>query len=296
MVDEHAGELLADRLVDQHRRHRRVDAAGQAADHPALADLLADLLDRLLAERAHGPVAAAADDLAHEIAQQRRAVRRVHDLEMELRGVELARLVGDHRDRRVRRGRDHLEARRQPGHPVAVAHPDRIFLALLPDAVEQLGVLGDLDLGAAELAVVAALDLAAELLRHRLLAVADAEHRHAGVIDGLGRKRRVLVEHRGRAAGQDHAARLHRRERGGRVLERHDLGIDPLLAHAPRDQLGHLGAEIDDENLVVGRLGHSPARSSPAGRGDGIAPGPTGTLCDGRTAPGQAPGRRRGGA
>ena len=34
-------------------------------------------------------------------------------------------------------------------------------------------------------------------------------------------------------------------------LERHDLGIDALLAHAPRDQLRHLAAEIDDEDLVV---------------------------------------------
>ena len=252
VVDEHAGELLADRFVDQHRRHRGVDAAGQPADHPALADLLADLLDRLVAERAHRPVAVAADDLADEIAQQRRAMRRVHDLEMELRRVELARLVGDHRDRRIRRGRDRAEAGRQLGHPVAVAHPDRIFLALLPDALEQLGVFGDLDLGAAELAVMPALDLAAELLRHRLLAVADAEHRHAGVINRLWCKRRILVEHRGGPAGEDHAARLHRRERRRRVLERHDLGIDPLLADTPRDQLGHLGAEIDNENFVVG--------------------------------------------
>ena len=58
VVDEHAGELLADRLVDQHRGDRGVDAARQAADHPALADLRADLLDRLLLEGAHGPVAA----------------------------------------------------------------------------------------------------------------------------------------------------------------------------------------------------------------------------------------------
>ena len=35
-------------------------------------------------EGAHGPVAARAGDLAHEIAQQRRAVRRVHDFGMEL--------------------------------------------------------------------------------------------------------------------------------------------------------------------------------------------------------------------
>ena len=40
VVDEHAGELVADRLVDQHGRHGAIDAAGEPADHPALADLL----------------------------------------------------------------------------------------------------------------------------------------------------------------------------------------------------------------------------------------------------------------
>ena len=43
----------------------------------------------------------------------------------------------------------------------------------------------DLDIGAAELAVMAALDLAAELGGHGHLAVADAEHRHAGIEDQL---------------------------------------------------------------------------------------------------------------
>ena len=114
------------------------------------------------------------------------------------------------------------------------------------------GVVGDLDLGAAELAMMAGLDLAAELLRHRLLAVADAEHRHAGLVDRGGGERRVLVEHRGRAAGEDHRLRPHRARRlPRRFLVGHDLAIDALLAHAPRDQLGHLRAEIDDEDLVV---------------------------------------------
>ena len=84
VIDEHAGELIADGLVDQHRRHGRIDAAGQAADHPAGADLRADALDGLVAERLHGPVAAAAGDVAHEVADQLRAVRRVHHLRMEL--------------------------------------------------------------------------------------------------------------------------------------------------------------------------------------------------------------------
>ena len=44
-------------------------------------------------------------------------------------------------------------------------------------------------------------------------------------------------------------------EGGFGLLERHDLGIDALLAHAARDQLRHLTAEIDDQNLVM-RRGH----------------------------------------
>ena len=40
-VDQDADQLVADRLVQQERRDRRIDAARQAADHPAGADLLA---------------------------------------------------------------------------------------------------------------------------------------------------------------------------------------------------------------------------------------------------------------
>ena len=99
---------------------------------------------------------------------------------------------------------------------------------------------------------MAGLDLAAELMRHGLLAVADAEHRQAGLVDRHRGERRVLVEHRGRSAGEDDRLRLHLAQRGFSLLERRDLAIDPLLAHPPGDELGDLRAEIDDENLVVG--------------------------------------------
>ena len=39
VIDEDAGELIADRLVDQERRDGRVDAAREPADHAALPDL-----------------------------------------------------------------------------------------------------------------------------------------------------------------------------------------------------------------------------------------------------------------
>src|SRR3546814_10434715 len=67
VVDEDAGELLADRLVDQHCRHRGVAAAGAPADDPRLADLLADRLERLLAAGRPGPVAPAAADFVGDV-------------------------------------------------------------------------------------------------------------------------------------------------------------------------------------------------------------------------------------
>ncbi len=43
-------------------------------------------------------------------------------------------------------------------------------------------------------------------------------------------------------------------EGGFRRLEGDDLGIDAGFAHAPRDELRHLAAEIDDEDGVGMRL------------------------------------------
>ena len=228
-----------------------IDAARKPANHPAFADLLADLSDRLVLERAHRPVAGAAGDLANEVAQDRGAVRGMHDFQMELRRVKLARLVGDHRDRRVRRGSGRDKAIRKPGHAVAVAHPHRITLPDLPHALIERRRLDHFDFGAAKLAVMAGLDLAAELLRHRLFAVADAQHRHAGLIDRHRCERRVLFKDRGRSAGEDHAFRPQVAQRFLGLLERHDLAIDMFLADPPRDQLGDLRAEIDDQDGVV---------------------------------------------
>ena len=217
----------------------------------ALPTWAADLLDRLLLEGAHGPVAATAGDPTHEVAQERGAVRRVHDFEVELGGIEPACFIGDDGDRRVARGAEHAEAVGQFRHPVAMAHPYRIALAFAPCAREQRGVLGDQYLGASELAMMSCLHRAAELCRHRLLAVADAEDRHACVIDHRRGERRIPVEHGGWAARKDHAFRPHRLEGFFRFLEWHDLAIDLVLAHAPRNQLGDLRAEINDQNLVV---------------------------------------------
>ena len=78
MVDEHAGELVADRRMDQERRDRGINPARKPADDALAADLGANAGDRLVLVGPHGPVAGAAGNVAHEIADQRRAVRGVH--------------------------------------------------------------------------------------------------------------------------------------------------------------------------------------------------------------------------
>src|SRR5258707_9727825 len=70
--------------------------------------------------------------------------------------------------------------------------------------------------------MMSALDRAPKLRRHRLLAIADAEHWYAGVEDLLRRKRCILVEHRGRAAGENHCCRFYPCESFRRLLKRHD--------------------------------------------------------------------------
>ena len=67
VVDEDARELVADGLVHERRRDGGVDAAGERADHAAVADLLADAVDAVGDEVAGRPVAAAAADLVEEV-------------------------------------------------------------------------------------------------------------------------------------------------------------------------------------------------------------------------------------
>ena len=213
VVDEDAGELVADRLVDQDSGHRRVDAARKRTDHLAVADLLADRFNRMVAIGPHRPVALDAGDVVDEICQQFRAVGRVHHLGVELHGVEVAALVGDRREGRARRRADDPEALGDCGDTIAVAHPDLMARALGPDAIEQRALFLDFEKGAAKFAVVAGLDLAAELGAHGLFAVADAEHRNTRLEDRVGRARAADVDRGMRTAGKDDGFRLDAPER-----------------------------------------------------------------------------------
>ncbi len=72
--------------------------------------------------------------------------------------------------------------------------------------------------------------------------------------------------HRRRPAGEDDALGLQPLERFFGGVERRDLAIDAGLAHAPRDQLRHLAAEVDDEDGFGGLDRHGGRIESAAAR------------------------------
>ena len=245
VVDEDAGELRAEGLVQQRGGDRGVHPAGEAEDDVLATDLRLDVRDGLRDERGHGPGAGAAADAAAEIAEDRGALLGVHDLGMELDAVEAARRDGDRGMLRVVRLGHALRAGRQRRDLVAVAHP---HLQRRLHAREERTLRSHAQLCAPVLPRTAAHDLAPQRLHGDLHAVADPEDRDAEIEDrGVDRRGALLVD-AGGAAGEDDAARFFRQDLRGGDVEGNDLAVDVALANAPRDELAILGAEVEDED------------------------------------------------
>jgi hypothetical protein len=105
---------------------------------------------------------------------------------VELDAVEAAPSSAIHRERRALRGGDHLEAQRDGGDPCRRGSSRRSRGRRCRPGPPAGATALDQDLGAAELAVVAAFDRAPQLGAHGHLAVADAQHRHAELEDLCG--------------------------------------------------------------------------------------------------------------
>ena len=113
IVDEHAVQPIADRLVDHHGRHRGIHSPGKSEnDLPVRSDLLGDLLDLLLCDIAGLPTVGTPGDAQDEVAQHRDAVIRVPDFGVELQTVEPALGIGGSCHRTRLAARQHFESLR----------------------------------------------------------------------------------------------------------------------------------------------------------------------------------------
>ena len=101
----------------------------------------------------------------------------------------------------------------------------------------------------------ASLHLAAQLGRHGLHAIANAQHRHTQLEYGLRGAVGGFLIHAGMAARQNHALERAILGIGAHPVIRHIAGVDFAknmgIAHAPGNQLGDLGAEIKNEDFLV---------------------------------------------
>jgi hypothetical protein len=169
------------------------------------------------------------------------AARRVRDLRVELDPVQVPLGGGKAGEGRGIGLGGGAEALGQAGDRVAVAHPDGL---LAIDVREQAAVLGDENGRGPVLALARRLHVPAQLQRHQLGAVADAEHGQAARPDrvvGLGRT--LVVDGHG-PARQDHGPNPAPLQLGERRVVRQQLRVDVELADAAGDQLGELGSEI----------------------------------------------------
>ena len=246
VVDEDAGAAFADGPGQQGRDHRGVDASGEPQDHVVVAHLGADPGHLLLDEVPHRPVRLAAALAEHEVLDELAASSGVHHLRVELHADE-AIVCRDHRRAgRVRGAGGHPEALGELQDPVPVGHPHRL------ESLEHAAVAEHLELREPELPVGGRLHLSPEQLGEQLHAVADPQDRHPEVdllpID-VGRPLRV---HRGGAPGEHQAGDLFSLfdHRGLGVGP--DLAVDVGFADATSDQLGVLGSEVENQDLLAG--------------------------------------------
>src|SRR5690606_294998 len=257
VVHEYAGQLVADSLVDQSGSDGGIHTAGQSQNNFFVADLFADIGNSLLHVVRHVPITHAAANVAHKAFEQGAALDSVSDFGVELNRVEAAIFISHTGDGACRRGSHQLEAGRQGGNFVAVAHPDfehavAFCRSEILNTVQQLGVAVGADFGVTEFTLVRAFGNAAQLAGHGLHAVANAQNGYAGFKRGGRNLQSVFGVDRGVAARQNDPFQAF-------------LGTDEFIAditgvnftvrtgfaYATRNKLGDLGAVIKNQNSLV---------------------------------------------
>src|SRR5690606_13410151 len=139
---------------------------------------------------------------------------------------------------------------------VAMAHPDIeqavvLRIGAVLDLHEEGGMAMGTHFGIAEFAHIGALDLAAQLCRHGLHTIADAEHGHAQFKYALRYARCFIFVNRIRAAGKNDAGGIEFTDEIIGDIPRMQFTVDIGFTHAARDELRVLGAEIENQDFCV---------------------------------------------
>jgi hypothetical protein len=171
LVDEHAGELVANGLVQQESQGGTIHPAGESQQHLLVAHLGANLSDGLLQKSLRGPGGLAAADVIDKIAHQESAALGVGHLGVKLHSVQTTDGIGNGSKGSVVRGGQGVKAWRQFSDHIPMAHPHS---AVFWQVGEQVSGIQNMEGGPAILAFAGGLYPASQLLHHELHAVAHA--------------------------------------------------------------------------------------------------------------------------
>ena len=245
LVNEHAGELIANGLVQQEGEGGGIDTTGEGQQHALLAHLGPHISHGLIDESGRGPVGFALTNVINEIAQHGHPTGGMDHLRVELHPIQPPLVIGHRRLGRVVRMGQAGKTCGQALHGITVAHPHgRTIL----DIGQQINGVVHKQGRLAVFSAACRHHRTAQLLHHQLHAVANTKDRNAQVPN-------PRITHRG--PGLIHGART--------ATENDPLGLDGLeffrrggvthhqrkhlgFAHAPGDQLGVLGTKIKDHN------------------------------------------------
>lgn len=131
-----------------------------------------------------------------------------------------------------------------------MAHPDGAGVIDDIQVGEEILLVVDEKFGASELPLGGGGDTAALGVSDELHAVADAQYGQAQVEDGFVGQGRFLGEDGSWAAGENDATGAKVADDFDAGVKWHDFAIDPGFADAPRDELGVLAAEVEDEDFI----------------------------------------------
>jgi len=169
---------------------------------------------------------------------------------MELKAVNV--LLADHGVGTVFRGGHGFESLGQTGDPVPVAVPD---FQIFGQAFEQRGGSAAMQDTAAVFTPGATSHLAPKLLHQKLHPVTDAEDGNAKMEDAPVHFGRLRGVHAGRAAAENDSLGPEGEDFPHGDGVGNDLGIDVGFADPPGDDLGVLGAEIEDQDPFLDSVG-----------------------------------------
>ena len=191
MIDEKAGQLVADGLVHERRGHGRVHAARQGANDLRVADLLADLLNLLIHDGPGSPRGLNPRTLVQEVLQGVLAELGVTHLGVPLQAVQATLATFESSDRSLSGGGRDDETLGRALDGVTVAHPHDLIVGR---SSKQTGITGHSGVSVPILAGARAPHGATQGVRHRLEAVADTQDGHAGLENrGIDGRRTLLV-------------------------------------------------------------------------------------------------------